>query len=676
MHYCYGLSVINSHLERGAALILTDASVADPGFWDRFRAHGGTSFAGVPHTFELLDRTGFDELRLPTLRYVTQAGGRLAPDRVRHFAALGHRDGWDLFVMYGQTEATARIAYLPPDLAAQHPDCVGGPIPGGSVRLQALSDSPHRNVGELVYAGPNVMLGYADTPADLALGRTIDELHTGDIAELSDDGLLRIVGRRSRFLKLFGVRLDLSLIEEFLERGGIASACTGDDASLVVAVNAANRVDPARVRRLLTREYHLPALAVRVVVLEDIPRTESGKPDYPAILRATAARPVVPVAGDGSVSSELISLYRRLLDRDEVSEDSTFVGLGGDSLSYVEMSIQLEQLLGTLPDRWETMPIRDLSPRVTGEAASRKGPGRRSLELSVALRAVAIILIVGTHADLFDLSGSAHVLIGIIGFNFARFQLSGADRGERVRHLAASVARIAVFSLTWILLVFSIRDEYSLVNFALGRYVFQTDAVHKEWHYWFISALLWILVAVLGVTALPWFDRLERAYPFALPAVLAAVWLVARYQLVPGLSLPTPVVVFWFFAIGWAAARAFAIWQRLLLTVAVVAVVPGFFGEVRREVFTMVGLLLLIWVARVPSTRLVNWLAGTLAAGTLFIYLTHFQVYPWFQHRSTLVAVLVSLVVGVIYGKVADRALRSLMVLGRRVQARLAAARA
>ncbi|MGH8827565.1 MAG: AMP-binding protein, partial [Jiangellaceae bacterium] len=112
MHYCYGLSVINSHLLRGAGLILTDLSVVDRCFWDLFRAEHGTTFAGVPYTFDQLDRIGFDQLRLPGLRYVTQAGGRLAPDRVRRYAELGRRDGWDLVVMYGQTEATARMAYL------------------------------------------------------------------------------------------------------------------------------------------------------------------------------------------------------------------------------------------------------------------------------------------------------------------------------------------------------------------------------------------------------------------------------------------------------------------------------------------------------------------------------------------------------------------------------------
>ncbi|MER5836540.1 AMP-binding protein, partial [Streptomyces sp. NPDC002130] len=207
-HYCYGLSVIHSHLLRGAGLILTERSVADTAFWEEFRAARGTALAGVPYTFDLLDRVGFARMRLPHLRYVTQAGGRLAPERVAAYAELGRRSGWELFVMYGQTEATARMAYLPPALAHERPETIGVPIPGGSFRLRPVDGIASPDTGELVYSGPNVMLGYAETPADLALGRTLEELPTGDIARRAPDGLYEIVGRRSRFIKILGLRLD------------------------------------------------------------------------------------------------------------------------------------------------------------------------------------------------------------------------------------------------------------------------------------------------------------------------------------------------------------------------------------------------------------------------------------------------------------------------------------
>lgn len=152
MHYCYGLSVINSHLLRGAGLIVTDLSVTDDCFWDLFRVNHGTTFAGVPHTFDLLDRAGFADLTLPELRYITQAGGRLRPDRVRRYAELGRRAGWELVVMYGQTEATARMAYLPPQLAAQHPEAIGCAHPGRLLHPRADPGVPRpgrRRIGLL-----------------------------------------------------------------------------------------------------------------------------------------------------------------------------------------------------------------------------------------------------------------------------------------------------------------------------------------------------------------------------------------------------------------------------------------------------------------------------------------------------------------------------------------------
>ena len=171
MSYCYGLSVIHSHLLRGAGLILTDRSIVDDEFWTLFRRHRGTSFAGVPYTFEMLERIGFDGIDLPDLRYVTQAGGRLTPERVRSFAALGERKGWQLFVMYGATEATARMAYLPPELAQSRPASIGRPVPGGSFTIDPLDDWSDPDVGELVYHGANVMMGYAHNPARSCAGQ-------------------------------------------------------------------------------------------------------------------------------------------------------------------------------------------------------------------------------------------------------------------------------------------------------------------------------------------------------------------------------------------------------------------------------------------------------------------------------------------------------------------------
>lgn len=668
MHYCYGLSVINSHLARGAGLILTGLSVADRCFWSLFRRAGGTAFAGVPYTFTLLSRIGFDEMRLPRLRYVTQAGGRLAPDRVRHYAALARDRGWQLFVMYGQTEATARMAYLPPHLAAEHPSAIGVPVPGGSMRLDPVPDHPDPDVGELVYAGPNVMLGYAETAADLREGRTVHELRTGDLARRRAAGLFEIVGRRSRFVKAFGLRIDLDRVEAGLAADGIAAYCAGADDDLVVAVErdpGGNR-GAGSIRRLVADRCGLPARSVRVAVVPEIPRLPSGKPDQRAVVAlASAAGPsTVDDAGPPTAAAEsdpdrdLCAVFAEVLDRTDVTPESSFISLGGDSLSFVEMSVRLEETLGRLPVDWHTMPIRELGASRNRDAGAVPKPGWwRRVDTGVALRAVSIVLVVGSHIGAFTVRGGAAIMLAVAGFNFARFHLTGADRGSRVRHIAATVARIAVPSMVFIAAVTLLTDSYGwenplLLNEAFGpRY-------GSERQFWFIEALVYILVAMLLVLAVPLVDRWERRWPFGLALAVLGVALTVRFDVVDlsfTTNLSTPASWFWIFALGWVIGKATATWQRLLVTAAVVATVVGHSSDALRVALVTAALMLLIWVPQVPVITPVHRFAGVLAGASLYIYLTHWHVYPHVERYSQWLALAASLAAGVLFGVVVDR---------------------
>uniref|UniRef100_UPI003F4CAC84 non-ribosomal peptide synthetase n=1 Tax=Nocardioides sp. SYSU DS0663 TaxID=3416445 RepID=UPI003F4CAC84 len=376
LHYCYGLSVLHSHLLRGAAVLLSDLSVVDACFWEAVDRHGVTSIAGVPYTFEQLERAGFADRSVPSLRYLTQAGGRMPAERVRRFAELGQRRGFDLFVMYGQTEATARMAYLPPDLAHAHPAAVGVAIPGGSLRV----DAPEGEVGELVYAGPNVMLGYAASPADLARGRETVELRTGDLARVNAAGLVEVVGRAARFAKVFGLRVDLERVEQLLADDGLTACCTSDDARLFVAVEGVGeRGVLRRVAARVAGATGLPPVAVAVVTVADLPRLPSGKVDTATVRSLAAAARAEDAAPVGVADT-----FALVLGRDAVAPDDTFVSLGGDSLSYVEASVRLEQLLGELPAQWHLQTVAQLEEtRSRGGGggppppAGRGGPARR-----------------------------------------------------------------------------------------------------------------------------------------------------------------------------------------------------------------------------------------------------------------------------------------------------------
>ncbi len=271
--YSYGLSVINSHLLAGAAILLTEESVVNREFWDFFSGQGATSLAGVPYLYRVLHRLALPAMRLPRLRTLTQAGGRLDVALIRTFAELAGARGWTFFTMYGQTEATARISYLPPELTLAKAGSIGVPVPGGHLDVDLASQ-------ELIYRGPNVMLGYAIGPEDLSLGDVQrGVLATGDLGYRDEDGLFYVTGRKKRMLKVHGHRLNLDELERSLEAAlGKAVACVGADERLVAVLE--EEADRPTIRRYLTEVLHLSPRTFAIVIRSPLPRFSSGKVDY------------------------------------------------------------------------------------------------------------------------------------------------------------------------------------------------------------------------------------------------------------------------------------------------------------------------------------------------------------------------------------------------------------
>ncbi|MFG1707166.1 AMP-binding protein [Nonomuraea sp. M3C6] len=270
LHYSYGLSVLNSHLAAGATVVLTEAGLLERSFWTHLDAHRCTSLAAVPYQYEMLRRLRFDRSEHPTLATLTQAGGRLSPVLATEFAGQADR----FFVMYGQTEATARIAVLPPDRLAGKPGSVGPAIPGGRLTVDD---------GEVVYHGPNVMMGYAETAADLARGDDLGGvLRTGDLGRLDSEGFLYITGRLKRIAKIFGVRVNLDDVERLLRDAGPVAATSGDDRVTVWAegLDAAGCVGLAR-RLGAELRVHWSGFDVRGI--ERLPLLATGKIDYRAL---------------------------------------------------------------------------------------------------------------------------------------------------------------------------------------------------------------------------------------------------------------------------------------------------------------------------------------------------------------------------------------------------------
>ncbi|ADU13837.1 non-ribosomal peptide synthetase [Asticcacaulis excentricus] len=379
--YSYGLSIIHSHLAVGAALVLSDASANEETFWAQFKATEATSFAGVPYTFETLKRMGFDPAQYPSLRYATQAGGRLEASLVKEFAGLFARSGRAFYVMYGQTEAAPRMSYLPPELAEANPGSIGIAVPGGRF---SLIDANGRDIdeaghpGELVYEGPNIMMGYAQTPFELATDETPRRLLTGDVAVKDEHGLISIVGRSSRFVKPFGSRLNLDEVQSWLKsQYPDVLAVAGDDELVVIAFHAVGEEEREGVDlEAVAKRFSLPATLFCARHFETVPTLPNGKVDYGTVLRLgrqpsnpsrsgfleRLVRTVEELLGLSAVSYENVGdLFRSKLPHHPFTPSSTFGDLGVDSLAYVGIAIELENLFeGEVPPNWQTLTLSEL----------------------------------------------------------------------------------------------------------------------------------------------------------------------------------------------------------------------------------------------------------------------------------------------------------------------------
>ncbi|MGN0513837.1 MAG: AMP-binding protein [Lachnospiraceae bacterium] len=285
MNYTYGLSIINSHLLCGATILLTNSTLMEREFWNFFKNAGATTFGGVPYTYEMLKKLRFFRMDLPSLKYMTQAGGKLTPQLHKEFAEYAMANNKEFIVMYGQCEATARMAYLPAEKSLEKYGSMGIAIPGGRLELVDVNGKEITEpdvVGELVYYGPNVTLGYAECEEDLLKGDERNgRLETGDMAKRDSEGYHFIVGRKKRFLKIYGNRVNLDEIERMLkEYLDMDCACSGIDDHLYAFITEDNEELFDKTKHFLAEKTGLNAAAFKVKYVPSIPKNEAGKTLY------------------------------------------------------------------------------------------------------------------------------------------------------------------------------------------------------------------------------------------------------------------------------------------------------------------------------------------------------------------------------------------------------------
>ncbi|WP_181578464.1 AMP-binding protein [Arthrobacter sp. AQ5-05] len=687
LNYCFGLSVLHSHLITGGSVVLHEGSVLDGALWDAIDNLGVTHLAAVPHMVELMESTGVLERDHSSLRLILQAGGRMHPDRVRRTAALGREHGWGLSVMYGQTEATARICVLDPTLTAENPDAVGRPVAGTSLHLDTAVPEAAQGTGEVLVRGPGVMMGYAEHPDDLSLGAMLTELRTGDLGRIGADGLLRIVGRRSGFVKVMGVRIDVAVIEQALETAGYPACVGGDGARLLVAVQprpgGPTDAIAAEARRIAGRASGLGPAAVAVAVT-NLPRLSNGKVDRPgsaALVRAnTDAEPGTAGAMPGADprAADVAKAVSQVLGTDSVDLRRTFVQHGGDSLSHVQASVRLEGIVGPLPQGWHHRPLAELAALApTGRAAAGHGEGGvpvrgrrrgwRTVESSVILRALAVVAICGSHADLFDVLGGAHLLLAVAGFNTVRFGLSAPSVAGRWRATARILVGVAVPTMLIALFGMLATGRYGWSNILLSHWLIgDTTEGSTRNEYWFIDAMVASLLVLTAVLSVPAVARAWRRDPWRVAAWLTAAALVPRFvilaltdtSMAPSI-MPTTL---WLVALGAAAAYGDTRLRRwLTVALGIVGGATFFPEQPMRNAVVIVGIAVLVLVPRMRIPARLVPLVALLAAASLYIYLVQFMVLSAFE--NDVVETVAALATGCLLWCLADRPLRRLQNL-------------
>ena len=229
--YSYGLSILNTHLFKCAKIVLNNNTVIEKTFWKKIKDYKVDSFGGVPEFFEILKKLNFEKFYLNSIKYITQAGGRLEENLLRYFGKICKKKSIKFFVMYGQTEAGPRMSILNWKMFYKKLNSVGHPLKDYKFKIIPEKNKTRTNKrGEVVFYGDSVCLGYAKNSNDLKKGDiNKKKLFTGDIGYQDKDKYIYIVGRKAKFIKFFGKRLDLKQIEDFLYSKGFKVRCLVTD---------------------------------------------------------------------------------------------------------------------------------------------------------------------------------------------------------------------------------------------------------------------------------------------------------------------------------------------------------------------------------------------------------------------------------------------------------------
>lgn len=282
IYYSFGISIINSHILKGAKILLTSKSILQKEFWNFLKKQKATSISGVPYTFEILKKIRFFSMDLPFIKTITQAGGKINEDLNKNISVFCKKNNKKFFVMYGQTEASPRMSYLPHEFSLSKIGSIGKAIPGGKFELIDENKkiiNKTNSPGELVYYGKNVFLGYSKKGDDLIKSdENNNKLFTGDIAKIDKDGFYYVIGRKKRFIKVFGHRINLDDLERVLKNIDNNCVCSGYDDNLFVYTLFKDKVK--LLSDFIISNIGINKQAFNILVIKKIPKNNYGKIIY------------------------------------------------------------------------------------------------------------------------------------------------------------------------------------------------------------------------------------------------------------------------------------------------------------------------------------------------------------------------------------------------------------
>jgi len=284
LNYSYGLSILTTHFLIGGKLFLSKDSLISREFWTSFNNFRPSSFSGVPYQYRLLKKLNYNNMNWNSVRIMTQAGGNMDDKLVEEFSIFSKNNNIKLYIMYGQTEASPRMSYLEPQKVLYKFNSIGKALPGGKFEIIDLDTSKNKfPIGELVYYGENVMLGYSKSRKDLLKSDELNgKLFTGDIATIDEENDYTIIGRKDRMIKFFGLRINPIEIERELKLLGYKTIVFKQNDLLIIAVTSIS--DNIKIKNRLNKKFFIPKNSILIKLIKKIPRNSFGKIDYKKIM--------------------------------------------------------------------------------------------------------------------------------------------------------------------------------------------------------------------------------------------------------------------------------------------------------------------------------------------------------------------------------------------------------